>query len=114
MSSTRLARRRPAFCGALVAAISITGCNASSSTEGEAVARPYTQDDLETDVADSAGLNRIVWATIADEKLPGQIAMSIAKSKPDEATATIEYGDEPKQKKVLTLNKRDGKWTIRP
>jgi hypothetical protein len=95
----------------LLAAV-LVGCNRSAPTDASPSTKSYTQADLETDIADTAELNRIVWATIADEKLPGQIAMSFKKAKPDEAIATIEYGDEPKQKKVLTLKKSDGKWTV--
>jgi hypothetical protein len=87
----------------------IFGCNASSSAPTKADGQAYSQADLETDVADSAELLRIVADSTAD--LPN-VATSIQKVKPDEATATIEYGTEPRQKKVLTLKKHDGGWAI--
>jgi len=80
----------------------LLGCNAS----------PPPQPDLETQLEDTTALMRIVDARIAEENLPPPVTKSIQTAKPDEAIATVEYGTEPKQKKVLTLKKRDGKWAI--
>ena len=90
----------------------LAGCNRSAPTDASRSTKAYTQADLETDLADSTELQRIVAARIAEESLSPPMATSIQKSKPDEAVATIEYGAEPKQKKVLILKKSDGKWTI--
>jgi hypothetical protein len=81
----------------------LLGCNASPP-----------QPNLETQLEDTTALMGIVDAHIAEENLPPPVAKSIQTVKPDEAIATVEYGTEPKQKKVLTLKKRDGKWTIQP
>lgn len=80
----------------------LLGCNASSPP----------QPDLETQLEDTTALMRIVNTRIAEENLPPPFTTSFQTAKPDEAIATIEYGTEPKQKKVLTLKKRDGKWTF--
>ena len=90
----------------------LAGCNRSAPTDASPSTKAYSQADLETDIADSTELQRIVTARIAEENLSPPMATSIQKAKPDEAVATIEYGAEPKQKKVLILKKSDGKWTI--
>jgi hypothetical protein len=83
--------------GLLLVAV-LLGCNAK---------RP----DLETQIQDTTAIKRIVDARIAEEKLPLPVITSIQTTKPDEAIATMQYG-EPQRKTVLKLKKLDGKWTI--
>jgi hypothetical protein len=81
----------------------VLGCNSAS---------PPAQTDIQTDLEDYAAIGPIVSARIAEENLPSPVAVSIQRPKPDEAVVNVECGAAPKQKKVLTLKKRDGHWTF--
>jgi hypothetical protein len=99
------------LCTALPVAMAIAGCGASPPTQA-GIDAPPTQADIETDLRDYSAIAPIVDAWVAEQNLPTPIAFSTERPKPDEAVTTVEYGPEPKQKKMLTLKKRDGKWEV--